>query len=133
MSRWGNEVPFGILAGKTLAAINKEGDGRLVFVCTDGYVYGMDHQQDCCESVTIDDITGDLADVIGSPLLIAEERSSDENPQGIAIPEYQDSFTWTFYELATNKGSVTIRWYGESNGYYSESVDFYKISGPGEI
>ncbi len=132
--RWGADVDFGILQGKTLTAINRESNERLVFVCSDGWVYGMDHDQDCCESVTIDDIVGDIGDVIGSPILIAEERSSEnKNPVGVEVPEYQDSFTWTFYELATNGGSITIRWYGSSNGYYGESVSLYKVSGPEEI
>ena len=75
------------------------------------------------------DIVGDRKDVIGSPILLAEEVTHEnENPDVVAkIPEYQESFTWTFYKLATIKGSITIRWYGESNGYYSESVEFAKI------
>lgn len=74
------------------------------------------------------DIVGDREDVIGTPILLAEEVTHEnDNPEDIKVPEYQDSFTWTFYKLSTIKGSITIRWYGESNGYYSESVEFTKI------
>jgi len=74
-------------------------------------------------------IVGDLEDLKNSPLITAEEVThSDENPEGVTAPEYQDSFTWTFYKFSTRKGYVDIRWYGGSNGYYSESVDIHKIS-----
>lgn len=75
------------------------------------------------------DICGELDWLVGAPLLMAEETIHDnENPNGADAPNYQDdSFIWTFYKFATIKGHVTVRWYGESNGYYSESVDFEEI------
>jgi hypothetical protein len=88
----------------------------------DGSVLLFYHDQDCCESVDVDDVVGDIADLVGSPLLVAEEVSSDDAP---APPgEYVESCTWTFYRFATVKGTVTVKWLGESNGYYSESVDW---------
>ena len=74
------------------------------------------------------DIVGDLNDLINHPLLMVEEVTNEGvNPSGVEVPEYQDSsFTWTFYKLATIKGYVTLSWYGESNGYYNESVSFCK-------
>lgn len=111
------------LIGKTMASVENVNNEEIVFTTTDGEKFSLYHLQDCCESVMVDDVVGDLADLVGEPILVAEEATSDKNPEGVT-KECQDSFTWTFYKFATRKGYVDIRWYGESNGYYSESVYF---------
>lgn len=114
------------LMGKVLSSVQVSPDNdEIIFTVNDGTKYKMWHQQDCCEDVSIDDIEGDLSDLIDSPVTQAEEVTSNEQIHG--KPEWYDSFTWTFYKLATAKGYVTIRWLGESNGYYSESVEFTMI------
>lgn len=112
------------LVGKTLSAVRKVDDDRLEFDTGDGRILAMYHSQDCCESVVIDDISGDLSDLVGSPILVAEERSqdTDEGIEGLDPDRWVESETWTFYTLRTIKGTVDIRWHGSSNGYYSESV-----------
>lgn len=117
------------LIGVTMKSVENKGGERLVFTAEDGRSWEFYHSYDCCESVTIDDITGDLQDLVGAPILRAEESiSEDVNPPNVVAPEYQDSYTWTFYKFATRKGYVDVRWYGESNGYYSESVDFAQLT-----
>ena len=86
----------------------------------------MEHRLDCCERVTLEDICGDLQDLVGFPLIVAEEVFSNETPEGLEKPEYAESYTWTYYKLSGILGSVTLRWFGESNGYYSESVSLYE-------
>lgn len=126
MSYYESQREFKVLLGKTITAVERTPD-ELKIACSDGTKYIQYHSQDCCESVVIEDVIGDLDDLIGEPVLEAEEVTSNANPEGVKVPEYQDSFTWTFYKLGTRKGSVTIRWYGESNGHYSESVDFAEV------
>lgn len=110
---------FEDLLGHCITHIEKSHDELKLYLSDTVYVH-MYHQQDCCECVYIEDICGDLDDLIGSPLLQAEEVS---NHDGGPLEAYDESYTWTFYKLATIKGSTTIRWYGSSNGFYSEYVD----------
>lgn len=117
---------FEDLLGKILVHIDHD-EQSLRLHTSEGKKYLLYHEQDCCESVTIEDIQGNLDDLIGYPLLLAEEVVSTTNPPGYVPFDYQDSFTWTFYKFATIKGYVTVRWYGESNGSYSESVDFKEV------
>jgi hypothetical protein len=110
---------FKSMIGVTMKSVevNTQQD-EMVFTSTDGKKYKFLHYQDCCEHVYIEDIEGDIKDLEGAPILIAEEVSSE------SADEFGESCTWTFYKFATNKGHVTVRWLGESNGFYSESVDF---------
>jgi len=116
---------FEDLKGKVLKEATVE-DREIRFVTVDGDIYRMFHYQDCCESVYVESVVGDVQDLVGEPILVAEEVTSHDNPEDAEVSEYQESFTWTFYKLATRKGYVDIRWYGESNGYYSERVSFEK-------
>jgi len=115
------------LVGKTLTSIKGGvGSDELILTTTEGVVYKMFHDQHCCEYVYVQDIIGDLNDLVGTTIIQAEEVTSDKHPEGYKPDGYIDSFTWTFYKFATIKGYVTIRWLGESNGYYSESVEIIK-------
>lgn len=124
------EVNFSDLLGKTLTTIVNK-DDELIFATNEGEIFMAYHEQDCCESVRIEDIEGDLNDLIGTPILQAEETTNIEDTFGKI--KFPDSFTWTFYKLATIKGYVTIRWLGQSNGYYSESVSFCKADKNGKF
>lgn len=101
--------------------VTKDPD-NILFVFEDNSFAIMLHQQECCENVYIEDICGNLSDLEGATLYSFEEATNyDENAE---------SGTWTFYNIKTSKGYVTIRWYGESNGYYSEKAEviyYYSI------
>ncbi len=115
---------FEAMVGKTFTDITASKlKDEVRFTDSDGVVWLMYHPGDCCESVLIEDISGDLGDLVGSPLLQAEVSSNSDDPSR-EVYGGDGSYTWTFYKLATAKGYVTIRWYGESNGYYSEAVHF---------
>lgn len=116
---------------------------ELIFICTDGSQFKMSHLQSCCEGVWLEDIVGELDDLIGQEITLFEKRTdsysyemSEEVPQKSKVIQNKYSFSdaemqeytqWTFYEIQCPRGSVTLRWYGNSNGHYSVEVDFEKI------
>lgn len=123
------EIPFSNLLGLTLTSIDgKIGDETLTFETAEGRRFHLHYYPDCCASCSLNEVHGDFADLIGSPIVQAEEVCSGQGG-GEKPSEYADSWTWTFYKLSTVKGSVTLRWLGESNGYYSESVTFEELPG----
>lgn len=128
MSHRVDHIDFNVLKGKVLVAVEKysysNGRDYLVFKTLDGGIYLMAHPQECCEEVNIDDICGDFVDLLNEEILVAEERISDVTEEDRRT---DDSCTWTFYHLATLSGDVTIRWFGASNGYYSERARLYKV------
>ena len=110
------------MLGKTFVEVTGSvGSGEMLFVTAQGERFIFAHQQDCCERVDINDIVGALQNLVGTPLLVAEEVSGATEPD----EEHYESYTYTFYKFATRKGYVDVRWLGESNGYYSESVDLF--------
>lgn len=118
------------LIGKTLSAVRQNGRDSIDFESDTGERWQMRYEPDCCASCDIEDVVGDLDDLVGSPIVMAEVSTNSDVPKESAYTP--DSFTWTFYRFATAKGYVTVRWYGESNGYYSETASFRRVGDGGD-
>lgn len=122
---------IGVLVGQTFVSVVRR-DDAIEFVGGDGRVqYVLGHSRICCEAVDIEDIAGDLTDLEAVPILAAARVTNSEIPARPGeYTEYSepDSYTWTFFRITTIKGTVVIRFYGESNGYYSEDAYLYKVA-----
>lgn len=121
-------IDINILTGKTITQIDgMSKDSEMVTIYTsDGKIYQMYMEEEYGADIYLEDVCGDVLDLIGYPILNAEKVTNEENlkdEDGRII----DSSTWSFYKLSTIKGDVTLRWYGTSEGYYSEEVDFYEV------
>jgi len=125
----GGVKEFNDLLGRILSNVEVNEDTVRLYLTENHYVE-LYHDQDCCESVYVEDVVGDVNDLVGEMLVEAEEVAGHTTPDGVDEPS--ESYTWTFYKFRTRKGAVTIRFLGESNGYYSESVDIRVFGRLGE-
>ena len=118
------EAIIEIIGSTVLSVEGLSVDSEEIIIETDNGTYKIYHYQNCCENVRVDDVVGELK--IGSKILDFIEKTNSDTPKEEEC--VADSFTWTFYTIVTDKGYCDIKWYGSSNGYYSESVDFEKIN-----
>ena len=112
------------MVGKKITGIYYDED--YFQIRTDDCVYAFYHEYDCCESVRLTQVDGISDKIIGSRIVIAEVVTKTGEDGVINTDEY-NSATWSFYKIGTNKGMIDFRFQGESNGYYSETVDLVKI------
>lgn len=112
------------LVGETLAFIDAS-EGEILLTTQSGRRIRIHHEQDCCETVRVEDTQGNWHDLIGKVII---EATEDVQPQGDPPPEYQDSWTRTTLIFKVDDATVISKWIGESNGYYSESVDIEELA-----
>lgn len=97
-----------------------DNNDAVILYFENGHYPAIYHDEECCESVELIDEDNDnhqsLRDLVGAKLLNFDVTSN--KPE---TTEYE-SETWTFYNLVTTKDIVQLRWFGTSNGYYSEEV-----------
>lgn len=121
-----NRIELDSLVGEVLTHIDvSESNEEIRLTTQSGRIILIYHDQDCCESVKIEDTEGDWHSLIGKVLI---ETKKEEYPQGDPPPEYPDSWTRTVLKFRVDDATVISRWIGESNGYYSESVDIEDIT-----
>ncbi len=122
-------TPLSVMVGKTLREVLQPDDERVTFVVNDHESFNAYHLPDCCEVVRVAFVVGDVADIIGTPIVAAvEDVFENTDPPGVAWPEKHDeSYTWTLHKITTKRGEVTFHWLGESNGYYGEGVFFTRV------
>lgn len=112
------------LIGKVITNIKglKLGSYEVIFEFEDRSRLVLFHDQECCERVRLVDIVGDPEDLLGEPLIMLDEATNFNEQEALKCGLSEDGHLWTFYKLATIKGYVTLRWLGESNGYYAMDV-----------
>ena len=108
------------LIGKTFVKVENIDNECVRFTTADGSTVELKHTRSCCERVNLEDVVGDLSDLEGAVIVRAEETTSDEETS-----EWGEVSMWTFYNISSTKGSVTLRFCGTSNGYYSVGVSVY--------
>lgn len=123
-------VDFEVLKGQTVAEVIVDNEkSMIVFVCKDGKRYALMHRQECCEEVTLEDFDAKMIENLPGHEILEAYGSSEAGEETEEMKEWGRSSTWTFFVIRTMLDTYTIRFFGSSNGYYSEDAELYEIKG----
>ena len=140
------KAEFGDLLGQKIESILlRDGDSKLFLRMSSGERFVLYKKMRGCEEAYLDEAIGDWADIIGQTILRADVRMSSDPTDPLQDEQYFEHYVdspiaWTFYELATIRGSLTLRFVcdsgltgsGTDSKYvpYSIEMDFAKIIQP---
>jgi hypothetical protein len=118
-------VDFDALVGEVLDAVDIDREKDQILLTTrSGRQFLIHHEQDCCETVEIVGQDGCFLKLVGKPIVEAREIAIDTTKDDSLGTE-----TTTTLIFRVDDQTVISRWVGDSNGYYSESVDISEIVG----
>lgn len=126
VQRYGlREASFSELKGGRITGINYEDDVLILTIVINDETrrFKMYHPQACCESVELIDGLEELKQCLNYTIVDAYVTTNSNDSKD----NTHESWTWTYYTIQTDRCSATLRWYGTSNGYYSEGVSFVEI------
>lgn len=91
---------------------------RVVFNTKGGNVFQISHIRDCCESVVLSSIKGNLSNLLNEKII----SCTYYREYSICEEDFQ------FYKLETRKGIVEFVWHGDGSDCNSSTdVDFSQI------
>ena len=111
-----------LIAGRKVLAVSgtQHLSEEVRIMVEDTGVLTFKHEPDCCEKVVL--VVDDKDDFFGlkGATIIGLELAESGVKREVKDEFVGDSETWTFLRLCTSQGPYTFRFYGSSNGYYSE-------------
>lgn len=114
------------LIGNVFDTVTLNG-GAVEFYNNNKLMFCLHHEQSCCEIVELIDGFDELHLLQNGPIMQSYATySHDGELKYTENGNSYDNLTWSFYTFSTFYHSVTLRFYGQSNGCYSETVDLYR-------
>ncbi len=118
-----SRVKFDVLVGEVLDAVDIDREKDQILLTTrSGRQFLIYHEQKCCETVEISGQDGSFIRLVGKPIVEAREIAIDTTKDDSYGTE-----TTTTLIFRVDGETVISRWVGDSNGYYSESVDIAEL------